>query len=142
VYGALLWVAYNLVYVFASVRDPAAGGNVGYFAHLIGGLAGAVLAVVTLRHVSKAPGRGGPIAIDLGALGEFAHDAPTRDVLAHMRQNNDEPEVFQAWLDRFFRTATCPTCKHKVMPRHRGEVVCTQGHTFDVRQDRRKGLPA
>jgi hypothetical protein len=51
-----------------------------------------------------------------------------------MQLNHDEPAVFQAWLDRFFATATCPTCRHKVAPRHHGEVVCTQGHRFDVRQ--------
>jgi len=140
-YGALLWVGYNVIYAFALVRNPdGATGGVGYLAHLGGGLAGALVAVPLLRHVASTPGRGGPIPIDLVRLGDFAHDTPTREVLSHMRQNHDEPEVFQAWLDRFFRTATCPTCKHRVMPRHRGEVVCTQGHTFDVRQDRTQKL--
>ena len=135
VFGALFWLALEVMQVV--VRDPTS--QIGHFAHLAGGAAGALLAVTLLRHVVP-KGKGGPIAIDLVALGDFAHDGATKDVLSHMRQNHDEPEVFQAWLDRFFRTATCPTCKHRVMPRHRGEVVCTQGHTFDVRQDKRGKL--
>jgi len=135
-YGALFWVAWNVVYVFALATPGAATDNVGYFAHLGGGAAGVVLALLLLRNVAAPTGRRGPIAIDLSALGPFARDTPTKDALAHMRQNHDEPAVFQAWLDRFFRTATCPTCSHRVMPRHRGEVVCTQGHAFDVRRDR------
>jgi membrane associated rhomboid family serine protease len=136
VFGALLWVGYNIVYAWLAVP----GDRTAYMAHLGGGLGGALMAVVLLRPGVSLPGQKGPIAIDLQALGDFAHDPPTRQVLAHMQQNHDEPDVFQAWLDRFFRTATCPTCKHRVMPRHRGEVVCTQGHTFDVRQDRRDKL--
>jgi len=135
VYGALFWVAWNVVYVFAFASPGAATTNVGYFAHLGGGAAGVVLALVLLRNVAPA-GRRGPVAIDLNALGPFARDTPTKDALAHMQQNHDEPAVFQAWLDRFFRTAVCPTCSQRVMPRHRGEVVCMQGHTFDVRRDR------
>lgn len=138
VYGALLWLAIELVRI-VPLALRAESTNVGHFAHLAGGAAGVLLAVTALRHVDLRPGKG-PIAIDLVALGDFAHDGPTKTVLAHMRQNHDEPEVFQAWLDRFFRTATCPTCKHRVMPKHRGEVVCTQGHAFDVRQDKRTGL--
>jgi membrane associated rhomboid family serine protease/DNA-directed RNA polymerase subunit RPC12/RpoP len=139
VYGALMWVGYNILLAYVDINQV---GGVGYFAHLGGGLAGALLAVVIVRGSVGVPGRGGPIAIDLGALGDFARDGPTKEVLNHMRANHDEPEVFQAWLDRFFRTATCPTCSHRVMPKHRGEVVCTQGHRFDVRRDRRTELPA
>ena len=83
-----------------------------------------------------------PVAVDLGALGPFARDTGTSQALAQMKANHDEPQIFQAWLDRFFRTATCPTCHHKVMPRHHGEIVCTQGHRFDVRQDKRKAIAA
>lgn len=112
--------------------------NVAYFAHL-GGLAGGILLGWTLVK-GKAPAHRSPVAVDLEALSPFARDAGTAAALTQMRSNHDEPQIFQAWLDRFFRTATCPTCKHRVMPRHRGEVVCTQGHTFDVRQDRRDKL--
>jgi hypothetical protein len=83
-----------------------------------------------------------PVAVDLVALGPFARDTGTSQALAQMKANHDEPQIFQAWLDRFFRTATCPTCQHKVMPRHHGEIVCTQGHRFDVRQDKRKAIAA
>jgi membrane associated rhomboid family serine protease len=135
--GALIYVALQLFYVLYAVT--AQGGPVdhtAYGAHF-GGLAMGILLALT---VLPKPGRGvqGPVAVDLGAFTAFARDAQTQTVLAQMRSNNDEPAVFQAWLDRFFRTATCPTCSHRVMPRHGGQIVCTQGHKFDVR----KGAPA
>lgn len=133
--AAMAFLALQLV----SVSVTGGGSNVAYFAHL-GGLAAGILLGWTVVRPS-APTRK-PVAVDLGALGPFARDPGTTQALAQMRTNHDEPQIFQAWLDRFFRTATCPTCGHKVMPRHHGEIVCTQGHRFDVRQDRRSPIAA
>ncbi|MEK6975304.1 MAG: rhomboid family intramembrane serine protease [Candidatus Thermoplasmatota archaeon] len=115
-------------------------GNTAYFAHL-GGLAGGILLGWTLVK-GKAPAHRSPVAVDLEALSPFARDSGTASALAQMKSNHDEPQIFQAWLDRFFRTASCPQCSHKVMPRHHGEIVCTQGHRFDVRRDRTKAIAA
>ncbi|MCA1810632.1 MAG: rhomboid family intramembrane serine protease [Halobacteriales archaeon] len=130
--GAMLYVGLQLFYVVygASVQGGAVD-HTAYAAHF-GGLAmGFLLAATVLPKAAQAQG---PVAVDLGAFSPFARDPQTQSVLAQMRSNNDEPAVFQAWLDRFFRTATCPTCDHRVMPRHGGQIVCTQGHKFDVRK--------
>ena len=116
------------------------GGNTAYFAHL-GGLAGGIILGWTLVK-GRAPAHRSPVAVDLEALSPFARDSGTISALAQMKSNHDEPQIFQAWLDRFFRTATCPQCSHKVMPRHHGEIVCTQGHRYDVRRDKRKAIAA
>jgi membrane associated rhomboid family serine protease len=137
--GAILFLAFQLVYL-SFAASGSAGDNTAYFAHL-GGLAGGILAGLMLVR-GKVRAHRNPVAVDLGALSPFAHDIGTSQALAQMRANHDEPQIFQAWLDRFFRTATCPTCQHKVMPRHHGEIVCTQGHRFDVRQDKRKAIAA
>lgn len=134
--GAALYVGLQVFYVLygANVQGGTVD-NTAYAAHF-GGLAMGFLLALTM--VPKAGTQGqGPVAVDLGAFTAFARDPQTQTVLAQMRSNNDEPAVFQAWLDRFFRTATCPTCSHRVMPRHGGQIVCTQGHKFDVR----KGIP-
>ena len=115
-------------------------GNVAYFAHL-GGLAAGILLGWTIVK-GKVRAHRAPVAVDLEALSPFARDTGTAAALTQMRTNHDEPQIFQAWLDRFFRTATCPQCSHKVMPRHHGEIVCTQGHRFDVRRDRRRPIAA
>lgn len=138
--AAIVFLAAQLVYLSISSSGFAAGDNTAYFAHL-GGLAGGILAGFTLVR-GKVRAHRNPVAVDLIALGPFARDLGTTQALAQMKANHDEPQIFQAWLDRFFRTATCPTCQHKVMPRHHGEVVCTQGHRFDVRQDKRKAIAA
>lgn len=138
--AAIVFAAFQLVYLATIASDAASADNTAYFAHL-GGLAGGILAGFTLIR-GKVRAHRNPVAVDLGALSPFAHDLGTSQALAQMKANHDEPQIFQAWLDRFFRTATCPTCKHKVMPRHHGEIVCTQGHRFDVRQDKRKALAA
>jgi membrane associated rhomboid family serine protease len=122
------------------VQFAMPGDNVAHFAHLGGLVSGAAFALLLVR--GNAPAERRPVAVDLGALAPFARDAGTAQALTQMRTNHDEPQIFQAWLDRFFRTATCPQCGHKVMPRHHGEIVCTQGHRFDVRQDQRKPIAA
>ena len=134
--GAVVFTILELALV--SVAAP--GDNVAHFAHLGGLAAGLVLGLVVVR--GKAPAARRQVAVDLGALTPFARDAGTSQALAQMKTNHDEPQIFQAWLDRFFRTASCPTCGHKVMPRHHGEIVCTQGHRFDVRQDQRRPISA
>jgi len=139
--GAFAFAALQFVLLSISTANPL--DNTAYFAHL-GGLAGGILLGWTLVRGSKdvaARGRR-PVAVDLGALSPFARDPGTTQALAQMKTNHDEPQIFQAWLDRFFRTAACPTCGHKVMPRHHGEIVCTQGHRFDVRQDRQRPIAA
>jgi membrane associated rhomboid family serine protease len=134
--GAVVFGALELLIVSFS----APGDTVAHFAHLGGLLAGGLLAFALIR--GRTPAERRPVAVDLGALTPFARDAGTAQALTQMRSNHDEPQIFQAWLDRFFRTATCPQCGHKVMPRHHGEIVCTQGHRFDVRQDQRKPIAA
>lgn len=138
--GAILFLAMQLVLMSFSGANPF--DNTAYFAHLGGLAAGILLGLTFVRgSVPSSAGRR-PIAVDLGALSPFARDAGTTQALAQMKTNHDEPQIFQAWLDRFFRTASCPTCGHKVMPRHHGEIVCTQGHRFDVRQDRKTPIAA
>lgn len=136
--AAMAFAALQLLLVAASASNPF--DSTAYFAHLGGLAAGILLGWTVVR--SSAPAGRRAVAVDLGALGPFARDQGTSQALAQMKTNHDEPQIFQAWLDRFFRTATCPTCGHKVMPRHHGEIVCTQGHRFDVRQDRRSPIAA
>lgn len=129
---ARVWVAAAL---FAGAQVVyflliSAYDNTAYAAHFGGLLSGILLGATVLRRVSR---RRSPVKVDLAALASFAKDAGATAALGHMTANRDEPQVFQAWLDRFFRTARCPTCDHRVMPKHQGEVVCTQGHRFDVR---------
>jgi membrane associated rhomboid family serine protease len=136
-----VWIAavvFGAIELFrVSLASP--GDNTAYFAHFGGLAAGIVLGWTAVR---KTPATRRPVAVDLGALSPFARDVGTSQALAQMKTNHDEPQIFQAWLDRFFRTAACPTCGHKVMPRHHGEIVCTQGHRFDVRQDRKAPIAA
>jgi membrane associated rhomboid family serine protease len=134
--AAVVFTALELLVVSVTVS----GDNVAHFAHLGGVAAGVLLGWTLVKR--NAPTQRRPVAVDLGALTPFARDAGTVAALTQMKSNHDEPQIFQAWLDRFFRTATCPTCGHKVMPRHHGEIVCTQGHRFDVRQDQRKRIAA
>jgi membrane associated rhomboid family serine protease len=140
--GALIYVAYNLLYVVLEAAQPASAlSHTAYAAHFGGLATGILLAFTVLPKPGTETGAAGPVAVDLASFALFARDPATQGVLAQMRSNNDEPAVFQAWLDRFFRTATCPTCSHRVMPRHGGQVVCTQGHKFDVRKGTAASAP-
>jgi membrane associated rhomboid family serine protease len=138
--ASVIFTALQLLYMATIASAAASGDHTAYFAHLGGVASGALLGLTLVK--GRARAHRNPVAVDLGALSPFARDAGTAAALTQMRSNHDEPQIFQAWLDRFFRTATCPTCGHKVMPRHHGEIVCTQGHRFDVRQDQRKPIAA
>ncbi|MEK6985123.1 MAG: rhomboid family intramembrane serine protease [Candidatus Thermoplasmatota archaeon] len=129
VFGAIAYIAFQVVFL-ALYQDVPGFGGTAYYAHIGGAAAGIVLGLAIVR-----PGKAkGPVAVDLQALVPFARDASTKTVWDHMVKNHDEPAVFQAWLDRFFRTATCPTCGQRVAPRAAGKVVCMQNHSFDVRK--------
>ncbi len=132
VLGAVAYIAFQVLYLYVNRDVPGLGGTA-YYAHLGGAAAGIVLGLA-LIHPKRMKG---PVPVDLDALAPFARDPKTKAVWDHMVQNHDEPAVFQAWLDRFFRSAACPTCGHRVAPRSAGQVVCTQNHKFDVR----KGAP-
>lgn len=130
---ARVWVAAivftGLQVLMLAGRNP--GDPVAYAAHL-GGLGfGLLLGILLARSGGLA--RHKPVSVDLTRLAAFAQDGGSRNALTHMTTYQGEPQVFQAWLERFLRSATCPTCSHRVMPRHEGEMVCTQGHRFDVR---------
>lgn len=132
-----VWVAAGMFALtnlaLALINNP--DDHTAYGAHL-GGLAfGLMLGFFLAR--AGALGRRKPVSIDLERLSPFAQDNGSRNALTHMSSYQKEPQVFQAWLERFLRTATCPTCKHRVMPRHEGEMVCTQGHRFDVRSQKK-----
>ena len=123
--GAGLFALMQVLYLFVLRPDD----NVAYVAHLGGLFIGLFLGMWIHR---TRPARTS-VAVDLRLLQPFARDSRTDEALKQMDANRDEPQVFQAWLDRFFRSARCPTCNNEVLPRHHGEVVCRLGHRFDVR---------
>lgn len=116
---------------FTLLTIEGASAHVGYYAHLGGLLFGAAFGLGLAR--AGALGKRKPVSVDLKRLAPFARDAGSRNALDRMASYQAEPQVFQAWLERFLRSATCPTCSHKVIPQRDGQMVCAQGHKFDVK---------
>lgn len=108
--------------------------NTAFMAHIGGLAAGVVLAFTYVRAKKGEVGAKEAIYIDMQALEPFAQDSPSKNALRQMRVARDEPEVFHAWLEKYFRDARCIQCGNPIAPHKKGEVVCTQGHRFDVRQ--------
>lgn len=117
-----------LYLVFLSPFD-----NTAYFAHLGGLVAGLVLAGTYVRRHRKDVGREVQSKLDLGNLGPFAQDAATRNAHRKLYDSLDQPEVFEAWMERFLESARCPTC-HSPVALRRSDMVCTHGHRFDMRE--------
>lgn len=112
-----------------------------YMAHLGGLAAGLVLAAIYVRRKGvTADGRvvGAPARrrepVSLAGLQPFARDQGSRRALAEMERSRDEPEVFAAWQERFLQSATCPQCGAEVRPEKPMDLVCGNGHRFDLRQ--------
>ncbi len=126
-YGAIMFGALQ----FLLVAISAPGDNTAYWAH-VGGLivgigAGRLLAAEKVQQEPR--GR-----VDLASLTLFADDDATQGALDQAVANSDVPQVRQAWIERFFRTARCPTCGDPVLPRREGVIVCARGHNFDLRR--------
>lgn len=138
IWNVRVWVAACLAVLaqFLGMFEDSVGHPtviVGYYAHLGGLLFGVCLGVMLARLGHTARHR--PVSVDLKRLAPFARDAGSRNALDRMAHYQTEPQVFQAWLERFLRSATCPTCSQKVTPQRDGQMVCTQGHRFDVRSN-------
>lgn len=112
------------------VSISSAFDNTAYFAHLGGLVAGLVIAWTYVR--SRGAGHATPIRLDIDAMAPFAGDAEGIRALDHMRMSRDEPEVFEAWLQRFLRSARSPSTGAPVALR-KGELVSTRGERYDVR---------
>ncbi len=125
--GAIMFGALQ----FLLVTISAPGDNTAYWAH-VGGLVIGIAAgrMLAIRKVEREP-RG---RIDLASLTLFADDDATQGALDQAVANSDVPQVRQAWIERFFRTARCPTCGDPVLPRREGIIVCARGHNFDLRR--------
>lgn len=145
--AAMVFAAQQVIFQALSSYNP--GDNTAYFAHLGGLVGGLVLAQVLVRnpmrttrtgHVQpgSGPGAPGPVrphwhALDLDAMGRFATTPEARRALDQMRRNEDEPVVFEAWLERFLLTARSPDTGAGVALR-KGELVSSRGERFDVRR--------
>jgi membrane associated rhomboid family serine protease len=140
--AALVFGAMQVLLQYVSNYVP--GDNTAYLAHL-GGLAGGlVLARVVVRPALRRGGREAPegtaagvayglaATLDLAALERFAVDDDGRRALAQMRANVDEPDVFEAWLERFLRAARSPDGAPLAL--RKGELVSTRDERFDVRK--------
>ncbi len=127
IYGAFMFGA--LQFLLVALRTP--GDNTAYWAHIGGLVAGIVAGQVLIMRAKPAEPRG---RVDLASLKLFADDDATQGALDQAVANADVPQVRQAWIERFFRTARCPTCGDPVLPRREGIIVCARGHDFDLRR--------
>jgi membrane associated rhomboid family serine protease len=123
--AALFGIAQVVLTLFSSVSSL--GGRVAYAAHLAGLAAGFAFALLLVRPGIERPGNPVKLKTDLDALARFATDASTRRAYDEMVANRDEPEVFKAWVERFWQGAKDPVTGAKVRPGPKGSVVLEDG---------------
>ena len=126
--GAIVFAAMQFLLLFVSSQS-----NVAYMAHL-GGLAGGLVlanAVVKIRGRPEEPKqRNAQVSFD--DLRPYAVDAATRKALAYMEESRDEPAIFQAWWERFWKGARDPDTVQKVRPIGPGRVMREDGTVIDL----------
>lgn len=127
--GAAIFGGLQLVYLaFLSPFD-----NTAYMAHIGGLAAGLVLSFAYVK------ARGVPeerqqrlVEVPVTSLEPFAPDAGTRQALAQMDKNRDEPAIFQAWWERFWAGARDPETGQRVRPAGPGKIVREDGTVLKV----------
>lgn len=121
--GAALQTLYQLYVV----------DNVAYMAHLGGMAGGLVLGFILVRRSELEQGVRGRTAVNFHRLEPFASDPRAHKALSEMERNQDEPEVFRAWVEEFFRHATDPETGEPVRPGLAGRIINSSGKVHDVR---------
>ena len=101
--------------------------NTAYMAHIGGLAAGIVLSMVWVRSRGRPEDGPKPVRLHVGSLQAFAADAGTKAALQQMERNRDEPVVFQAWWERFWKGARDPATGQRVRPGKPGTVVREDG---------------
>ncbi len=125
--GALIFGALQIV----MITFAGANSNTAFEAHLGGLGAGLLLGLAVRGPTGQAANK--TVEVDFSALDAFAADEGTKHALEELQRNRDLPDLWAAWMERFFRTAECPQCHATVMPERTGHVVCSHGHRFDIR---------
>ncbi len=117
---AYLWVSGN-------------SSNIAFAAHLGGLAAGLVIGFLMVRRSEM--GRELPLktAVDFAKLEPFASDPRAHKALTEMERSHDEPDVFRAWVEEFFRHASDPETGEKVKPGPAGRIISMSGKVHDVR---------
>lgn len=129
--AAIILATMQFAFLFISAQS-----NVAYMAHL-GGLAGGLVlanVVMKVRGKPDTPRSAAP-KVSLDALAPFASDAATAKALDHMRGSQDEPEVFQAWWERFWKGARDPQTGQRVRPIGPGRVMREDGTVVDLQTE-------
>lgn len=107
--------------------------NVAYMAHL-GGLAGGLVLGFALVRRRELDGEArAHAAVDFTRLQVFASDPRAHKALSEMERSQDEPDVFRAWVEEFFRHARDPETGEPVRPGPSGRIVTSSGKVHDVR---------
>jgi len=128
--AALVFSVQQVVLQTLSNYNP--GDNTAYAAHFGGLVAGIVLSQVYVKRKAVVPRVKERVPVE--RLRPFAREEGARRALEHMEQNRDHPDVFMAWQERFFRSASCPVCQAQVHPGRGAQVVCRNGHEYDLRR--------
>ncbi|MGQ0535474.1 MAG: rhomboid family intramembrane serine protease, partial [Methanobacteriota archaeon] len=123
-----VYLGFNVAYVFADET------HVAWWGHFAGAFAGLAIAFVLQRR-ARATGRNAVPSVDLAALRRLATTRELRDIVHRIEEmgkapTKDDALLVEAWLDRFFARARCPTCSAPVARRPRG-IVCEQGHPVE-----------
>lgn len=112
--GLIFWLpAYTvlIIHLGLNVVSIVSGDNVAWWGHLGGFFAGLVFAIVLpARLLPRARGR-----VEVEALRPLASTPQLRAALTEIErlgapQTHDDPAFQNAWLDRFFSQAACPSC--------------------------------
>jgi membrane associated rhomboid family serine protease len=104
-------------------------------AHLGGAIGGALIGPMFKRDETKSRDPMRPGKLDLQALEALAQTPRQRSYMERLRENLDEPEARQAWVERLILSAECRTCQKPYASLKGTTARCPEGHEdrYDTR---------
>lgn len=120
-------IAMTAVEIFA--LGFGAQGNVAHAAHIGGAVGGFILGLSLKPKRERAEEeRPQPVQLDYGVLESLAHDPQQKQWLRKLKENEDERETQDAWLQQLLPTLECQECGSALAPHGRRRLRCANRH--------------
>ncbi|UCH89407.1 MAG: rhomboid family intramembrane serine protease [Thermoplasmata archaeon] len=121
--GALAYAAIESILAFANPND-----GIGHMVHIMGFLSGMMIAIIFSKYIKSEERVLREGEVDLQVLKKLATTNELRDIFLKI-EDEDEPDIRKAWLEKYAESAKCPKCKSNMKLKGH-KIKCSCGYSL------------